>query len=159
MSEFLIREAVDADGPALSRLIADARASGGEALAPPEDAAFEQPARYFEERGGRLWLVMRDGTAVGSFGLIAHDERAEFELAMICLEPAARGQGLAAALLAGANAFAAASGAIRLSVWVDVAAEDLHRFCERHEFLREPGVRARRDGSETLEACFSRPVR
>lgn len=158
MPEFLIREAIDEDGPALARLVANAHAEMGDALSPPDPDALVRPASHFEERGGRLWLVLRDETAVGSFGVVHRQERAEFELTMICLEQDARGQGLAAALLAGANAFAVASGATRLSVWVDVEGFSLHSFCERHGFLREPGVRARQDRSGRLEACFARAV-
>ncbi|HEY0293358.1 MAG TPA: GNAT family N-acetyltransferase [Hansschlegelia sp.] len=158
MAEFLIREASDDDGPTLARLMSEARADEGEALDPPDGEAFERPASFFEERGGRLWVVMRDDMAAGSLGLIAHGRPKEFELSMICLDMEARGQGLAAALLAGANAFALASGGERLSVWVDVRFEDLHRFCERHGFIREPGTRARHDGSDALECRFSRAV-
>jgi GNAT superfamily N-acetyltransferase len=158
MAEFLIREASDDDGPILARLMAEARPEEGEALGPPDAAALERPASFFREAGGRLWVVVREDAAAGSFGLLARGRPKEFELSMICLQPGARGQGLATALLAGANAFALASGGERLSVWVDVRFEDLHRFCERHGFVREPGIRARHDGSEALECRFSRAV-
>lgn len=158
MAEFLIREASDDDGPALFRLMSEAGADSGATFGAPDPEAFERPASYFEERGGRLWVVMRGDAAAGSFGLVAHGRPSEFELSMICLDEDARGQGLAAALLAGANAFALASGGDRLSVWVDVGVEDLHRFCERHGFVRQPGVRARNDGSDGLECRFERAV-
>ena len=82
----------------------------------------------------------------------------EFELSLVCLEQASRGQGLAAALLVGADAFAAASGATRLNVWVDERLVDGVAFLERQGFLRDPGVRRRDDGSEALDAHFSREV-
>jgi len=157
MPEFVIREATDEDGPALARLMAET-VKGGPSEEVSERPELERPASSFAERGGRLWLVFSDGEAVGSLGLTAHGRPKEFELSMICLSPETRGQGLAAALLAGANAFAAASGGERLSLWVDVALDDVQRFCERQGFIREPGARARHDGTGALECRFSRAV-
>ncbi len=156
MSEFVIREATDDDAPALARLMGDAaeeRSPDG-----PGPEALDRPASFFADRGGRLWLVFCEEEVVGSLGLTPHGRPREFELSMICLRPGTRGKGLAAALLAGANAFAAASGGERLSLWADVTFEDVQRFCERQGFIREPGVRARRDRAGALECRFSRAV-
>lgn len=157
MADYLIREATDEDGPALAVLIAAGVAGhgAGDGVERPE---LDRPASYFSERGGRLWLVTREDAVVGSLGVVAQGRPKEFELSTICLDEDIRGQGLAAALLAGANAFAAASGGERLSIWVDAEFEDVQRFCERQGFVREPGTRARHDGSDRLECCFSRAV-
>lgn len=157
MVDFTIREALDEDGPSLAELFEHARPDEAP-LPPPEGERFERPARYFVERGGRLWVVMREHAVAGSLGLLARGVPGEYELSMICLDAEARGQGFATALLAGANAYAAASGGERLSVWVDVRLDDVHLFCERHGFVREPGTRARADEIETLECRFARDV-
>jgi putative acetyltransferase len=157
MPDFVIREATDEDGAALERLVADVSAGGREGALADADA-FARPATHYAERGGRLWVVERDGALAGSLGLTAHVRPKEFELSLLCLDEETRGQGFAAALLAGANAFAAASGGDRLSVWVDAASEETERFCERHGFKRAPGLRAGPEGSGRTLHQFTRDV-
>lgn len=158
MADYLVREATDEDGPALARLLQAAVSEKGAEGPEAADESLAAPASYFSERGGRLWVVMQDGELAGSLGLTSQRRPREFELSMLCLDRDLRGEGFAAALLAGANAFAAASGGERLTLWVDTRFEDVHRFCERQGFVRQPGTRARPDGSEALEAHFERQV-
>jgi putative acetyltransferase len=160
MSEFVIREAGDEDGPALAALLGAVWADyEGCVFEAGDHPSIERPATHFAERGGRLWIVTRDGEVAGSLGLVHHVRPREFELALICLDKASRGQGLATALLAGANAFAAASDGTRVTSWIDGRLVDGVRFLERQGFVREPGVRQRQDGSGALDAQFSKPVR
>jgi putative acetyltransferase len=158
MPEFVIREASDEDGPALRALLAAAWADYEGCVFSPEPALLDRPASHFAERDGRLWIVTRDGVAAGSLGLARHARPDEFELSLICLDKAARGQGLATALMAGANAFAAAWEGTRLNATIDARLVDGVGFLERQGFVREPGVRQRADGSGALDAHFSRPV-
>lgn len=159
MSEFLIREATDDDGPALSRLIADVFAEyDGCLFEPAEFPELERPASAYSERGGRLWVVAREDALVGALAVAVHHRPQEFEIFKVYLDKSVRGQGLAAALLAGANAFAAASGGERLSLWTDTRFTDGHGFYERHGFTRMPGVRALHDVSDTLEFHYAKDV-
>lgn len=159
MAEFVIREATDADGPALLALL-ERIWSGYEGLAfdPADHPPFDSPAEAYLSRGGRLWVAARDGEPAGLLGLLPEAREGEFALSLICVEQASRGQGLAAAMLAGADAFAQASGGERLVAWIDTRLVDGVRFVERHGFVRDPGVKGRHDGSDALEAHFSREV-
>lgn len=159
MSDFVIREAADGDGPAIAALLAESFAPFGDAGSAP--AAWPEPVSAPGEvaaRGGRMWVVTQDGALAGSLALLPTERPGEFELAMICLKEAARGQGLAAAMLVGADAFAAASGGERLAVWVDGRLVEGARFLERQGFVRDPGVKARHDGSDALEGRYARDV-
>jgi putative acetyltransferase len=159
MADFLIREATDEDGQGIGQLIQTVFADyEGLRFEPSEHPELERPASYYADRGGRLWLVVRDGAVAGSLGLAPYWRPSEFELSTVYLDQESRGQGLASALLAGANAFASASGAERLSLWVDSRFEEGHRFYERNGFVRLPGVRALHDASDTLEYQFARDV-
>lgn len=156
--EFLIREANDDDGGALAELLSrEWLAYDGAVFTAPEDLA-ARPASRFSERGGRLWLVGRGDEIVGSLGLERAARPGEYEMSLLCLASPIRGQGLAAALVVGADAFAAASGGVKLNVWVDERLTDGVAFLERQGFLRDPGVRRRDDGSEALDAHFSREI-
>lgn len=163
MPEFVIREAADDDGPALLAVLTEAFA--GEVSAddaarfdPADHPPLERAAGEYAGRGGRLWVVTRDGEIAGSLGLLPSSREKEFELSLIGLEKASRGQGLAAAMLAGADAFAQASGGDQLTAWIDGRLFDGVRFLERHGFVRDPGVKGRHDGSDALEAHFTRDV-
>lgn len=156
--ELLIREAKDDDGPGLSELLTrEWSAYEGCAFAGPDELA-SRPAAHFAERGGRLWLVGRDEEIVGSLAIEPAARAGEFQLSLLCLAPPVRKRGLAAALVVGADAFAAASGGTRLNIWVDERLADGLAFLERQGFLRDPGVRRRDDGSEALDAHFSREI-
>lgn len=156
--EYLIREAADDDGGALKGLLKREWAAYEGCTFDADEAAFAAPAAHFSERGGRLWLVTRDGEMAGSLAIARAARPDEFALSLLCLEQGARGRGLAAALLAGADAFAAACGAGRLNVCIDGRLVDGVAFLERQGFVRDPGVRRRDDGSEALDAHFSRVV-
>lgn len=159
MAEFVIREATDEDGEALLALLAKSwSAYDGCGFEAADHPLLGRPASHFAERDGQLWLVMHGDEIAGSLGLARHARPKAFELSLICLEETLRGQGLAAALLAGADAFAATSGGESLTVWIDTRLVDGVRFLERQGFVREPGIRRRHDGSEALDAHFSRAV-
>lgn len=158
MSEYLIREATDEDGGDLVALLAREWSAYDGCTFEAEADVLVRPASHFAERDGRLWLLMRSGETAGALAIARGARANEFELSLICLERDARGQGLATALLAGANAFAEASGGERLNVWVDERLIDGVRFLDRRKFLRDPGVRRRDDRGDALDAHFSRAI-
>ena len=147
------------DSEALLTLLAKCWSSyQGCAFEAADHPSIERPASHFAAREGQLWMVARDDAVAGALGIARHARPKTFELSLICLDEAFRGRGLAAALLAGAVAFAVASGGETLSVWIDVRLVDGVRFLERHGFLREPGVRQAPDGGTALDAHFTRAV-
>ncbi|MFD1702490.1 GNAT family N-acetyltransferase [Methylopila henanensis] len=159
MSEFLIREANDGDGPELAGLARRVfEEHGGAAFDPARHPELDQPASAYAGRGGRLWVVARGDTLVGGLAVARRFRAGEFEIALLYLDRDVRGQGLAAALLAGATAFATASGGERLTSWLDARFESGARFYERQGFLRLPGVRARHDAEDTLQHAYARDV-
>lgn len=159
MPDYVIREANDEDGAGLAKALADAWAqSDGARFDAADHPYLGQPAGSFADAGGRLWVVVRDGEVSGALGVLPGAEAEEFEIPLFGLETQSRGQGLATAMLAGADAFAAASGARRIGLWIDLALSDGVRFVERAGFVREPGVRARHDGTDAIEARFTREV-
>jgi len=156
--ELVIREARDDDGGALQALLSREWAAYDGAAFAATDDLLAAPASHFTQRGGRLWVVAGPDELLGALGVVPAARSREFEISLICLSQAIRGQGLAAALVIGAEAFAAASGANRLNVWTDERLVDGIAFLERQGFLRDPGVRRRDDGSEALDAHFSREI-
>lgn len=159
MSELIVREAADADGPALAELASAALGDLPGAAAEIADLpSLDRPASSFAARDGRLWVVMRGAEAVGALGVYRRERAEEFELALVGLDKESRGLGLATALLAGAEAFVRASGARRLGVWIDARLTEAIGFLERHEFKREPGVKGRHDGSDAVERRYTRAL-
>ena len=159
MTDLIVREAKDEDGPALAALLRTVVGDQAEgAWEASDQPALDRPASNFEARGGRLWAVMRQDEAVGALGVYRRARPDEFDLALVGLDREARGMGLATALLAGAEAFVAASGGEALGIWVDTRLGDAIAFLERHGFVREPGLKGRQDGSDGVEARFKRNV-
>ena len=71
---------------------------------------------------------------------------------------AQRGGGLAARLLARAEAHAAAAGATRFELWSDTRFERAHRFYEkRSSYLRAGPIRPLNDLSHSLEFGYAKP--
>lgn len=159
MTEFVIREANDADGPALLAVLTQAWADGrGVVFDAADQPPLHSPGETFTERAGRLWVAVRGEAVVAALGVLPAERAGDFALSLVAVETSARGQGLAAAMLAGADAFAQASGAERLIAWIDTRLVDGMRFLERHGFVRDPGVKSRHEHSDALEAHFARPI-
>ncbi|MDR4307068.1 GNAT family N-acetyltransferase [Chelatococcus sambhunathii] len=159
MTDLIVREARDEDAGALAALVrAVSQDQPDGAVEAAERPSLDQPAASFAERDGRLWLLMSQDEAVGALGVYRGARPKEFDLALIGLDREQRGLGLAAALLAGAEAFAAASGGAALGVWVDTRLSDAIDFLQRQGFVREPGLKGRHEGSDAVEIRFSRPI-
>ncbi|MCP8939168.1 GNAT family N-acetyltransferase [Alsobacter sp. SYSU M60028] len=158
---FAPRDATDADGPALARLIASVFAEyEGCPFVPEEFPELAAPASHFAGKGGRLWVVEAQGEGViGSLAVAPTHVPGVFELFKVYLARAHRGQGVAAALLRRAEDFAAAAGGERFVLWSDTRFTAGHRFYARHGFRRVAGLRALHDVAATLEFGFERAVR
>ena len=87
-------------------------AEGGFAIEAKDRRSIDDPEGVFLAPGGRIFVVERDGAAVGCCALIRIADG--FEVAKMTVTPAARGQGLARRLLEACEAAARQSGAVRL---------------------------------------------
>lgn len=161
MSEILIREARDADGPALSALVAAVFAEfEGCLFLPQEFPELAAPASHYAGQGGRLWVAERPDAQgrelVGSIAVAATFRPGVFELFKVYVARQGRGTGLAQSLLATALAFARERNGAALTLWSDSRFLSGHRFYTKHGFRRLPGLRALHDVSRTLEFGFAR---
>ncbi len=158
MSE-TIRPGRDADAAGFIDLI---RACWGEYPSVLFDLDGEVPelralASYYAAQGGALWAAEDgQGRIVGMIAARPDGDQA-WEICRVYVDRAHRGFGLAARLLAGAEAHAAAAGAARLLLWSDTRFERAHRFYEKHSYLRAGSIRALHDISNSLEFGYAKP--
>lgn len=114
-------------------------------------------ASYYAAQGGALWVAEDNAAVVGM--IATRPSGADgWEICRVYLRPDLHGQGLAARLLQTAEAYAIAAGAARLFLWSDTRFERAHRFYEKHSYVRQGGVRALRDKSNSLEFGYAKPV-
>jgi len=111
-------------------------------------------AGYYARAGGALWAA--EDAAARLVGMIAvrPDAPGTWEICRLYVDRAQRGTGLAARLLATAEAHAAAD---RLVLWSDTRFIRAHRFYEKHSFLRTGPIRPLHDRSHSLEFGYARP--
>lgn len=86
---------------------------GGFALEAKDHKVLDDPQGAILDPGGRIFMVERDGEAVGCCALMAMEDGG-FEVAKMAVTPAARGLGLSRRLLEACEAEARAAGAHRL---------------------------------------------
>ena len=86
---------------------------GGFAVEAKDRKVIDDPGGSILTPGGRIFMVERDGEAVGCCALMAMDDGG-FEVAKMTVTPAARGRGLSRRLLEACEAEARATGAPRL---------------------------------------------
>lgn len=154
-----VRSAIDADGAAIARLIADVFAEYEDCpFVPEEFPELAAPAAHYASRNGALWVAEQDGRIVGCFAVFETFEKGVFALAKVYLAKALRGTGLATALLDRADAFAAGHGGRLLTLWSDTRFKAGHAFYRKHGFRQEAGVRQLHDVALTVEFRFSRPL-
>ncbi len=155
-----IRLADDADGPAIGALIATVFAEYEDCpFVAAEFPELVAPASHYAARNGTLWVAEADGQIVGSFALFETWDRGVFALAKVYLTSELRGRGIAADLLARAEAFVAKRGGRALTLWSDTRFTVGHAFYRKHGFQQEAGVRQLHDVARTVEFRFSRPIR
>ena len=154
-----IRPGRDADAAGFIALI---RACWGEYPGVIFDLDGEVPelralAAYYAAQGGALWAA-EDGQG-RLVGMIAARPEAggAWEICRVYVDRAQRGGGLAARLLALAEAHATAAGATRFELWSDTRFERAHRFYEKHAYLRSGPIRPLNDLSHSLEFGYAKP--
>ena len=86
---------------------------GGFVIEAKDRKVIDDPRGAILDPGGRIFMAERDGQAIGCCALMAMDDGG-FEVAKMCVTPAARGLGLGRALLQACEDAARAAGATRL---------------------------------------------
>lgn len=115
-------------------------------------------ATYFAGQGGACWVAEADGAIVGVIGTRPLGEGV-WEICKLYSAAARRGQGIAQALLAEAEAFARAHGATELCLWSDTRFTRAHRFYEKSSYIRRGPIRVLGDKSNSLEYAYAKPAR
>jgi len=156
-----IRQATDADGAPLARLIAAVFVEYENCpFVPEEFPELAAPATHYAARGGRLWVVPgEDDVMLGSIAVARHHRPDTAELFKVYLSSHLRGTGLSGRLLQTALDHAAGPmAARRVELWSDSRFARGHAFYAKHGFARMAGLRALHDVAETLEFGFSRDL-
>ena len=152
-----IRPGTDADAPAFIRLIGDAWAEYPGVIF---DVDAELPelhalASHYAARGGMVWL------GADGLGMIATrplGEDGAWEIGRVYVDQAARGTGLAHALLSTAEDHARSQGAQRIVLWTDTRFEAAHAFYEKRGYVRQGAIRILDDLSKSLEFRYTKPL-
>jgi GNAT superfamily N-acetyltransferase len=116
-------------------------------------------ATYFRDAGGALWAAERDGRVIGMAATRPMRQDEAWEICKVYVGKAARGSGLAHALLDAAEGHARAAGAARLVLWTDTRFEAAHRFYEKRGYVRQGSIRILDDISNSLEFRYAKPLR
>lgn len=150
-----IRSATDADGQGVAELVAHCFAEyDGCLYEPAEFPELPAIASWVAARGGFFQVAESEGRIVGSAGILPTHVPGILELKKLYVAPRHRGTGLAAALLAGATAFARGRGGHAIVLFSDTRFRRGHAFYEKHGFRRLPGTRNLNDVSRTLEYAY-----
>jgi GNAT superfamily N-acetyltransferase len=121
---------------------------------PGVDADLTAPASTAAARGGRWWVLDRDGVIVGSVGTGAVDEHGVLELKRWYLAADLRGRGLASRLVARVETHAAALGATTVELWSDSRFDAAHHRYTRLGYHDTGQRRDLHDPSHTTEFHF-----
>ncbi|MDE2514444.1 MAG: GNAT family N-acetyltransferase, partial [Rhodospirillales bacterium] len=120
-------------------------------------------ASAFAARGGMFWIAeAADGTPLGMAGV----RRAgppwmladAWEIARVYVAPAARGTGVAQALMDRAERHAIAAGARHLVLHTDTRFSRAHRFYAQAGYVRHGPIKVLHDRSHSLEYACAKPV-
>ncbi|MBP0446742.1 GNAT family N-acetyltransferase [Roseomonas sp. SSH11] len=159
---FVIRPGRDADAEGFIELIDKAWAEYPNCVL---DVDGEVPelralATHFEKVGGALWAAEgEDGTIIGMVATRPlRDDDEAWEIGRMYVAKAARGTGLAHALLDGAERHAVEHGAQRMILWTDTRFEAAHRFYEKRGYVRAGSIRILDDISKSLEFRYAKPA-
>lgn len=153
-----LRVGRDGDAEAFIRLIRDAWAEFPGCVF---DLDAELPelralASYFAGSGGQLWLSEDQHGMVATRPMGADGA---WEICRLYVDQAARGSGLAHALLDTAETHARDTGAERLVLWTDTRFDAAHAFYEKRGYVRAGAIRILDDLSKSLEFRYAKPLK
>lgn len=162
--DLALRAVRDTDGPALTALIGAAYDEYACGPLDPDgfDADLAAPATFAAERGRAWWVVTVADTPVASVALGGPHEDATGrpirELHRLYLAPAARGSGLASALVGALADGARALGAVALDAWSDSRLVAAHTRYLALGFVLSGASRELHDPASTCEVHFVLPL-
>lgn len=174
--EAIIRLSVDADGDALSRLIARCWADypGSYFDRHGEMAMLDAIATYYAGQSGTHWSVVPThtahtqgariigclGAAPGSFTGEAPWDKGDtlWEMTKLYVSPTQRRGGFAGRLVQRAEDYARAHGADRMILWTDTRFIAAHRFYENRGYISDGRTRTLGDLSQSVEYLYSKRV-
>jgi DNA-binding MarR family transcriptional regulator/ribosomal protein S18 acetylase RimI-like enzyme len=107
----------------------------------------------FDAARERCWIAERDGRRLGCVFLVA-GEGATARLRLLLVEPAARGMGLGARLIAECVRFAAAAGYERITLWTHQNLRAARRLYERAGFVRTREEPAHSFGADVVSEIW-----
>ena len=116
------------------------------------------PATTAARRGGRWWVLERDGRIVGSIGTGALDTDGVLELKRCYLEIDLRGRGLATRLITRVEAHASALGASAVELWSDTRFSAAHHRYTSLGYRDTGETRDLHDPSNTTEHRFRKDI-
>jgi GNAT superfamily N-acetyltransferase len=156
-----IRPVTDADAAALIELVGAAYADhpGCVMDLPGVDADLRAPATAAARRGGRWWVLEADGRVVASIGTGPVLADGQLELKRLYLDRAARGRGIASALVRRVEAHAVGLGAVAVELWSDTRFEAAHHRYRRLGYRATGEQRELHDPSDTTEHRFVKTQR
>ena len=166
--DLLLRRATPQDTPAIHHLVIEVFGEYGFGLDVNVDKHLGDPAGYFDEHGGVLFVIERmdggraDGTGfdngesvaaiVGTVGYLPMD-RGDIELKALYLRKLLRGRGLGRRLVTLVLDHARAVGSPRVELWSDTRFAEAHRLYESFGF-RNIGKRDLHDEWASWEYGF-----
>lgn len=113
-------------------------------------------ASAFADRGGKIWVVERQGVILASAGYTPALDHAE--LTRLYVSPLTRGRGLAGWLVSMIEDQARASGFTRMDLWTDSRFVTAHRLYERLGYRATGESRDLHDPSNTTEYRYIKPL-
>ncbi len=153
-----IRPARDGDGAALASLISGCwkEYPGCDVPVEEEIPDISRLASSYAAKGGALWVSEADGAMIGVIGVKPHE--GAYEISKMYVAAAARGGGLAQALLGLAEGFARAHDAEQAVLWSDTRFNRAHRFYEKQGYVRHGAIRVLHDLADSLEYGYAKPL-
>ena len=158
MTDWPIRSGQDTDGPGIIALMAACWSaySGVYMDVDGEMPQLHHLASFYAGQGGALWVAEADHHIIGMVAV--RPDGSAWEICQVYADPSLHGSGLGHVLLSHAERHAIQAGAERLCLWSDTRFERAHRFYEKRSYVRQGGVRALNDISNSLEFGYAKPV-
>ncbi|MBM3587607.1 MAG: GNAT family N-acetyltransferase [Alphaproteobacteria bacterium] len=116
-------------------------------------------ASYFAEQDGALWVAEEAGAVVGMAAVHPLPGTPDWEICRVYVAASQRGTGIAATLMATAEAHARDAGAEVIRLWSDTRFTRAHSFYAKLGYIRQGPIRVLNDLSNSLEFPFIKPVR
>lgn len=146
-----LRLAVDADGPAIAKLVSACWAEyPGCVMAWSENRDLEAIATHFARAGGVFWVAEADGAIIGTIGTKPRHGGC-WELCRLYVDASKRGGGIAAMLVELVEAHVRKAGGTELELWSDTRFSLAHRFYRHKGFTLSPACRPLFDLSNSWE--------